>query len=185
MSDQVTDLRSTVATLRRRKRVLAATAVLGLVVGAVYVIVQPPQLTSTSLVLLPEQIEGQSTGPDVDTQVRIASSATILEGAGAVLEPALPAESVLEMVEVTASTTQIVKIDASSTLASQAQGLSQAVAESFVAYVNYTQDPRDEGGWGIGHIGPIPEGLAAWLVAAIALVGVARLIGRRTGKEDS
>ncbi|HET6830787.1 MAG TPA: c-type cytochrome [Solirubrobacterales bacterium] len=57
--------------------------------------------------------------------------------------------------------------------------------DSLVAYVNYTQDPRDEGGWGIGHIGPIPEGLAAWLVAAIALVGVARLIGRRTGKEDS
>jgi capsular polysaccharide biosynthesis protein len=137
MSDQVTDLRSTVATLRRRKRVLAATAVLGLAVGATYVIVQPPQLTSTSLVLLPEPIEGQSTGPDVDTQVRIASSATILEGAGAVLEPALPAESVLEMVEVTASTTQIVNIDASSTLASQAEALSQAVAESFVAYVNY------------------------------------------------
>jgi capsular polysaccharide biosynthesis protein len=137
MSDQVTELRSTVATLRRRKRVLAATAVVGLALGATYVIVQPPQLTSTSLVLLPEPIEGQSTGPDVDTQVRIASSATILEAAGAVLEPALPAESVLEMVEVTASTTQIVNIDASSTLASQAEALSQAVAESFVAYVNY------------------------------------------------
>jgi ubiquinol-cytochrome c reductase cytochrome c subunit len=56
--------------------------------------------------------------------------------------------------------------------------------DSLVAYVNYTQDPSDEGGWGIGHIGPIPEGLAAWLVAAVALVGVARLIGRRTGRES-
>ena len=53
MSDQVTDLRSTVAPLRRRSRVLAASAVVGLVAGATYVMMQPPLLTSTTLVLLP------------------------------------------------------------------------------------------------------------------------------------
>jgi capsular polysaccharide biosynthesis protein len=142
MNDQVTDLRSTVAALRRHRGVLAATAVVGLALGATYVIMQPPQLTSTTLVLLPKPIEGQSTGPDVDTQVRIAVSATILEKAGEALEPALPAQSVLEMVEVAAPTTQLVKIDAFSTRAAQAQTLSQAVADSFVTYVN---DAAQEG----------------------------------------
>ena len=53
MSGQVTDLRSTVGTLRRRGRVLVAAALVGLLAGVVYVIVEPPPLTSTTLVLLP------------------------------------------------------------------------------------------------------------------------------------
>jgi ubiquinol-cytochrome c reductase cytochrome c subunit len=47
------------------------------------------------------------------------------------------------------------------------------------AYMKYARDPQDAGGWGIGHIGPIPEGMVAWLLAALALVGVARIIGER------
>jgi len=39
--------------------------------------------------------------------------------------------------------------------------------------------PPDRGGWGIGHIGPIPEGLAAWLLLGGALLIVARIIGER------
>ena len=51
--------------------------------------------------------------------------------------------------------------------------------DSIIRYVQLTKDPRDRGGWGIGHIGPIPEGLVAWLVAGTALLGVARAIGGR------
>ena len=39
--------------------------------------------------------------------------------------------------------------------------------------------PDNRGGWGIGNLGPIPEGMIAWLLAAVVLVGVARLIGER------
>jgi ubiquinol-cytochrome c reductase cytochrome c subunit len=46
--------------------------------------------------------------------------------------------------------------------------------------VNYTRDPEDRGGWGIGHIGPIPEGMVAWLLAGGALLLAIRLIGERT-----
>lgn len=56
--------------------------------------------------------------------------------------------------------------------------------DSLVRYVISTRDPRDEGGWGIGHIGPIPEGLAAWIVAALGLVAVAMVIGRKLGDEE-
>ena len=29
----------------------------------------------------------------------------------------------------------------------------------------YTKDPDDPGGWAIGHIGPVPEGLVTWFIA--------------------
>jgi ubiquinol-cytochrome c reductase cytochrome c subunit len=52
--------------------------------------------------------------------------------------------------------------------------------DSIVRYVQLTKDPVDEGGWGIGHLGPIPEGLVAWLIGLAALVLVVRFIGERT-----
>jgi ubiquinol-cytochrome c reductase cytochrome c subunit len=49
---------------------------------------------------------------------------------------------------------------------------------SIARYIEFASNPPDEGGWGIGHIGPITEGLVAWLLAGGVLVLVARLIGR-------
>jgi ubiquinol-cytochrome c reductase cytochrome c subunit len=51
--------------------------------------------------------------------------------------------------------------------------------DSIIRYVELTKDPADPGGWGIGHIGPIPEGLVAWLMGLAALVAVVRIIGER------
>jgi ubiquinol-cytochrome c reductase cytochrome c subunit len=51
---------------------------------------------------------------------------------------------------------------------------------SIALYVQQVvQHPPDRGGWGIGHIGPIPEGMIAWLLAGGALLVVARVIGER------
>jgi ubiquinol-cytochrome c reductase cytochrome c subunit len=50
---------------------------------------------------------------------------------------------------------------------------------SIVRYVLETRSPDDRGGWGIGHLGPIPEGMVAWLIGGAVLVVLARLIGRR------
>jgi ubiquinol-cytochrome c reductase cytochrome c subunit len=58
--------------------------------------------------------------------------------------------------------------------------IDQEELNSLTRYVLYTRHPDDAGGWGIGHIGPIPEGMVAWLLAGTALVLVARLIGERT-----
>jgi ubiquinol-cytochrome c reductase cytochrome c subunit len=55
--------------------------------------------------------------------------------------------------------------------------LDQRDVDDLARYVLWTRDPEDAGGWGIGDIGPIPEGMVAWLVALLALLGVARLIG--------
>jgi ubiquinol-cytochrome c reductase cytochrome c subunit len=58
--------------------------------------------------------------------------------------------------------------------------LTQDEVDSLAAYVEYTEDPQDVGGWGIGHLGPIPEGMVAWLLAGFALLLVIRVIGERT-----
>jgi ubiquinol-cytochrome c reductase cytochrome c subunit len=50
---------------------------------------------------------------------------------------------------------------------------------SIVRYVELTKNPDDRGGWALGHVGPVPEGMVAWLLAGGALVLVARLIGNR------
>lgn len=138
MSDQGTDLRWGMATLRRRSSILVAAALVGLAAGVGYVIVGPPPLTSTTLVLLPTPALAESSNSDVDTQVRIALSNTILDNAGKALTPGLSARSVEKMVKVTAPTNQLLQIDATSADATQAQQLSQAVAEGYVGYVSDT-----------------------------------------------
>jgi ubiquinol-cytochrome c reductase cytochrome c subunit len=52
--------------------------------------------------------------------------------------------------------------------------------DSIIRYVELARSPDDRGGWGIGHLGPIPEGLVAWLLAGTVLVGVAVVIGGRS-----
>ena len=58
--------------------------------------------------------------------------------------------------------------------------LSKSEVNDIARYVEYTHDPEDKGGWAIGHIGPIPEGMVAWLLAGVALLFTIRLIGERT-----
>ena len=57
--------------------------------------------------------------------------------------------------------------------------ISDAQLDDIVAYVLAQRHPDNRGGWGIGNIGPIPEGLVAWLLAGTALLLIARLLGER------
>jgi len=62
------------------------------------------------------------------------------------------------------------------------QDISDDELDSIVAYVVYAKDPDDAGGWAIDHLGPFPEGMVTWLIAAVALVGVCVVIGKRMPK---
>jgi quinol---cytochrome-c reductase cytochrome c subunit len=57
--------------------------------------------------------------------------------------------------------------------------ISDAELNSIVRYVRYTRNPNDSGGWSLGRVGPITEGLVAWLIAGVLLVATCLVIGRR------
>jgi ubiquinol-cytochrome c reductase cytochrome c subunit len=57
--------------------------------------------------------------------------------------------------------------------------ITPAQLDSIVRYVQLTQHPPNRGGWGIGNIGPFPEGMVTWLLAAVALVATCTVIGGR------
>ncbi|MFL5924379.1 MAG: c-type cytochrome [Gaiellaceae bacterium] len=61
--------------------------------------------------------------------------------------------------------------------------LSPAEVDSIVRYVEWAKHPDDRGGWAIGHIGPVPEGLVTWFLAATALVAVCVVLGKRLSRE--
>jgi ubiquinol-cytochrome c reductase cytochrome c subunit len=61
--------------------------------------------------------------------------------------------------------------------------LSAHDVDSIVRYVEWSKHPDDRGGWAIGHIGPVPEGLVTWFLAAAALVATCIVIGKRLRHE--
>ena len=60
--------------------------------------------------------------------------------------------------------------------------LSDAQLDSIIRYLEYARHPSQAGGWGIGFLGPVPEGMVTWLIAAAALVAVCMAIGRRLSR---
>lgn len=57
--------------------------------------------------------------------------------------------------------------------------ISDAQLNSIIKYVVSTRRPDNRGGWGIGNLGPIPEGLVTWWIAAPLLLLACMAVGRR------
>jgi ubiquinol-cytochrome c reductase cytochrome c subunit len=57
--------------------------------------------------------------------------------------------------------------------------LDQSTLDSIVRYIATTRRPDDRGGFGLWHLGPVPEGFVAWAIALLALVLVALALGKR------
>jgi ubiquinol-cytochrome c reductase cytochrome c subunit len=63
------------------------------------------------------------------------------------------------------------------------RSLSDRQLDSIVRYVEFTKKPTRPGGWGLGYIGPVPEGLVTWFLAIPALLVLCLLLGRRFRRE--
>jgi ubiquinol-cytochrome c reductase cytochrome c subunit len=63
------------------------------------------------------------------------------------------------------------------------KAISDRELDSIVRYVEYAKNPAHPGGWSIGYLGPMPEGVVGWLIAAAALVGACVLFGNRRSSE--
>jgi ubiquinol-cytochrome c reductase cytochrome c subunit len=57
--------------------------------------------------------------------------------------------------------------------------ISDAQLNSIIRYVLSTRHPVNQGGWGIGNLGPLPEGLVTWWIAAPLLIIACMLLGKR------
>jgi len=63
------------------------------------------------------------------------------------------------------------------------KAISNEQLNSIVRYVDYTKHPDNSGGWALGDVGPVPEGLVAWFIAGAALVALCLIIGERIKRE--
>jgi capsular polysaccharide biosynthesis protein len=142
MSEQVVDLGSTWAVLRRRRWVLLVAAVVGGLAGLGLLYLYPTAHSSTSVVLLPGAAQpgsGRTGGYEADTQVEIAKSAEILSRASQQFRPELTEEEVADRVSVEAPASAVLRITATGPTAVQAEDLAFAVSKSLVDYLQETQ----------------------------------------------
>jgi ubiquinol-cytochrome c reductase cytochrome c subunit len=52
--------------------------------------------------------------------------------------------------------------------------------KDIIAYVKSVTEEHQPGGYGLGGFGPAPEGMAAWIIGMVAIIGAAVWIGART-----
>ena len=142
MTEQVVDLGSTWAVLRRRRGVILLAALLGALAGAGLLVLSPPAYLSTSVVLLPGATQagsGKTGDYDADTQVLIATSAEILLRAAQQVHPELTQAEITDRVSAEAPSAAVLSIKAAGPTAVQAEDLASAVAQSLVDYLADTK----------------------------------------------
>jgi capsular polysaccharide biosynthesis protein len=130
MSQETLDLRRSLQIVRRHRIAVGVAAVLGLLAGAAFTVLNPPMLTSSALVVLPPS------NHDVATQVVIASSDPVLSGALRSVTPAISLQTLRSHVHVKNLTSNVISIAAQGKTATQAEGTANAVANSYVASVS-------------------------------------------------
>jgi capsular polysaccharide biosynthesis protein len=200
VSTQELDVRKSWRAVRRHRRMLAGVAMLGVLGGAGFGLLNPPMHSATSLVVLPPPTAtaansnaGTAEAKNIDTHVFIAGSEPVLRSAGQNVSPPLNAELLRERVKVTAVTGDVIEIKAKGTSARQAMTTANAVANVYLVYVTTDQKlPGDlgkrngarmleeattaRGGNWFYHLGLYGGlgGLAGALAAVVAILAVAR-----------
>lgn len=185
MSQQPMSLRRAFELIRRNKAVVGGAVGLGLIIGAAVGSINPPQLSSSALVVLP------NTKIPSETMVLLATSDPVLSSARPNIDPA-PAGIVTlrHQVSAASSSQNIISISAKGGTASTAESAADAVANSFVGFLHSSQSP-------IGQVNahvlqpattasgpnPLVHRLVYGLVGAIAglLVGLIAAIARGRG----
>jgi capsular polysaccharide biosynthesis protein len=135
MNDQPLDLRRSMQLLWRHKIVVAAFGALGLAGGLALGALTTPTLTSDALVVLPSSVH------DVSTQVFIATSDPVLARAVRRIDPGESPQALRTTIEVKALTSNILSISAQGKTAARAERAADAIANSYVAYVDAPSRP--------------------------------------------
>jgi capsular polysaccharide biosynthesis protein len=130
------DARTLLFAVRRHKAIFGVLFLLGLAIGTAFTLIKPPLLASKVLVVIPGTRY-------IQTQAVIAASDPVLLAAARNLHPIIPLETLRHRVKVATVTSTVLAITALGKTASQAQETVNAVADS---YVDFVQSPKSPGG---------------------------------------
>jgi len=129
-------MRRSLRIVRRHKRIVIIAAALGLLAGAAFTVLKPPLLKSEAQVMLPT-----GAGKYTATQAVIASSDPVLTEAGQQLSPPMSVQALRTRVQTKALTSNIISIAAEGATAAQARNTANAVASSYITFINQNVTP--------------------------------------------
>jgi capsular polysaccharide biosynthesis protein len=151
MSQQALDLRRSVQLVRRHRLLVGSMVALGLLAGGAYAVLNPPLVTSTALVLLPQTGQAAVNGaaaignnepdPYTETQEVIAKSIPVLSGALPHVRPAVSINKLSDAVGIGSETPFIISVSAKEKTAVDAAATANAVAESYISYIGSASSP--------------------------------------------
>ena len=148
-SQQGLDLRRSIQIVWRHKILVGAVVVLGILAGVAYGYLHPPTLTSTAQVVLPPPSPSaqaaaagsSSADPYTTTQEFIAGSNPVLSAALPDIRPVMSLAELRREIQVGSVTPYVISISATGKNAADAEAIANAVANSYVQYVNSTRNP--------------------------------------------
>lgn len=126
MSDQTLDLRRSMQLVWRHKVIFLLFVALGVLAGAGYTVRYPPMLSAEATVLLSPTLKAAS------SQVFIASSDRVLQGAMASVKPKMSLTALRNRIHVQNTSRNVIAITAEGRTPIQAEDTANAVAESYV-----------------------------------------------------
>jgi capsular polysaccharide biosynthesis protein len=197
MNQQALDLRRSIKIIWRHKIVMAVAVILGILAGAAYAHLNPPTLTSTALVVLPQppqNLQVTSNGapdPFTATQEVIAGSNQVLEAALADLHPAQSLTGLRHNIQIGTLTPLVISVTAKGKDAAAAEATANAVADSYIRYVNSSTNPAEHvtaallqrATSAVGSA-PLKQLIIDALLGAVAGVIVGAIIALAIGRND-
>jgi capsular polysaccharide biosynthesis protein len=151
MSEQTLDLRRSIQIVRRHRLLMGIAVVLGLLAGAAYVVLNPPMVTSTALVLLPQTgqaaLNGAAAaangGPDpyTATQMVIAKSNPVLLTALPHVRPAMSINELRGQVAIGNLTPYIISVSVKGKTTADAAANANVLAKSYISYIGSANSP--------------------------------------------
>ena len=135
MTQQQPNLRRSMRIARRYKGIVGGFAFLGLAAGVGYAVLNPPQQTSSALVILP------APKPNIQTDTLIAESAPVLTAALPKIGHGMTLTALHQGITATDATGNVISINATDKTASEAENDANAVAASFLSFIGSANSP--------------------------------------------
>ena len=135
MTSQPMNMRRAFGVVRRNKTLIGVAAAIGLLAGAAYGSISPPMQTAEAIVVLP------AGPPAMATELVIAKSTPVLAGALPNVSPAMTADTLHSRVSVSSPANDILQFTVGGGTVRQAERNANAVANSYIAYVNSSESP--------------------------------------------